>query len=240
MAPVNKGLRLYLLCLIGALCAAACGPARSQGIEPALAQQVQQFALDATRNAAVPGLRVQVQVGQLDTRLRLAPCATVQPYLPSGTRLWGAARIGLRCTDAAVRWNVFLPIRVDVFGPALVADAVLAAGHVLAASDLRLAEVNLAETANAPLARDELAVGRALARPLQAGSAVHAADLRPRQWFAAGDSVRLVAGGNGWRIHGEGQALAPGIEGQSVRVRTETGRIVHGTAVAERLVEVAL
>ena len=45
---------------------------------------------------------------------------------------------------------------------------------------------------------------------------------------------------DGWRIHGEGQALNPGIEGQSVRVRTESGRIVSGVAVAERQVEVAL
>ena len=61
-----------------------------------------------------------------------------------------------------------------------------------------------------------------------------------RQWFAAGDSVRLVATGDGWHISGEGQALAPGLEGQAVRVRTESGRVVNGMAVAERLVEVAL
>jgi len=146
----------------------------------------------------------------------------------------------LRCTDATTRWNVFLPVRVDVFGPALVADAPLPAGHVLAAADLRSAEVNLAATPTTPLAREELAVGRALARPLQAGAALQAIDLRPRQWFAAGDSVRLVAGGSGWRIQGEGQALAAGVEGQSVRVRTESGRVVNGVAVAERLVEVNL
>ena len=184
MALVNKGLRLYLLCLLGALLAAACGPAHAQAIEGVLADRVQQFALDATRNAAVPGLRVQVHVGQLDARLHLAPCTAVQPYLPSGTRLWGATRIGLRCTDAAARWNVFLPIRVDVFGPALVVDAPLPAGHVLTSADLRSAEVNLAASPNAPLAREELAVGRALSRPLRMCGSVgemlpHCNSMRP-------------------------------------------------------------
>jgi len=202
--------------------------------------QVQQLVLDASRVAASPAVRVQVRVGQLDPRLRLAPCSAVQPYLPSGTRLWGASRIGLRCTDGSARWNVFLPIHVDVFGPALVANAPLAAGRVLAADDLRSAEVNLAAAAAAPLTRSELAIGRALARPLAAGDALHAGDLRARQWFAAGDSVRLVAAGSGWHISGEGQALAPGVEGQTVRVRTESGRVVSGVAVADRLVEVAL
>jgi flagellar basal body P-ring formation protein FlgA len=219
---------------------AATAPARATAIEAEMAEQVQQFAAEATRQSGLAGLRVQISVGRLDPRLRLAPCTTVQPYLPTGTRLWGAARIGLRCTDAAVRWNVYLPIQVDVFGPALVAAAALPAGHVLIADDLRNAEVNLAATRSPAMARQELAVGRALSRPLAAGDTLRGADLRARQWFAAGDNVRLVAAGSGWRINGEGQALAAGVEGQSVRVRTESGRVVSGVPVAERLVEVVL
>jgi flagella basal body P-ring formation protein FlgA len=236
---VNKLPLLYRLGLCALLLTGA-APARAQAIEDALSAQVEKFALEASRAVAVPGLRVLVRVGRLDPRLRLAPCATVQPYLPSGTRLWGASRIGLRCADPATRWNVYLPITVEVFGPALVASATLSAGHVLSAGDLRLAEVNLAATRNLPLARADFANGRALARPLAAGQALQPGDLRARQWFAAGDSVRVVASGSGWRIHGEGRALAAGIEGQAVRVRTESGRVVSGVAVAERLVELAL
>ena len=227
---------------LGATLAAPAMPATAQTMPAPLAfdARVQQFALEASRNASLPGLRVQVHVGQLDPRLRLAPCSAVQPYLPSGTRLWGSTRIGLRCADAAVRWNVFLPITVDVFGLALVATAPLAAGTVLGANDLRSAEVNLAAAPHAAIGRTELAIGRALARPLAAGDTLRSNDLRARQWFAAGDNVRLVAAGNGWHIGGEGQALAPGLEGQTVRVRTESGRVVSGVAVAERLVAVAL
>jgi len=229
---------LFTLLLV--LTASLAGAARAQAVEGALANQVQRFALEATQQAAIPGLRVEVRLGRLDPRLHLAPCAVVQPYLPSGTRLWGAARIGLRCIDAATRWNVFLPINVDVYGPALVANEPLAAGRVLADGDLHRAEVNLAATPAMPLSRLELAVGHTLARPLAAGDALHGSDLRMRQWFAAGDNVRLVATGSGWHISGDGQALAPGLEGQAVRVRTESGRVVSGVAVAERLVEVAL
>lgn len=215
-------------------------PLQAQTVEAALAAQVQQFAAEATRRVAEPGLRAQVSVGRLDPRLRLAPCQAVQPYLPTGTRLWGATRIGLRCTDAQVRWNVFLPIQVDVFGPASVARAPLPAGHVLSADDLRLAEVNLAAGSGTPALGAPALIGRALSRPVAAGDAVRDIDLRARQWFAAGDSVRLVATGNGWRIHGEGQAMSAGVEGRAVRVRTESGRVVSGVAVSERLVEVAL
>ena len=59
-------------------------------------------------------------------------------------------------------------------------------------------------------------------------------------WFAAGDRVKVVAAGPGFRIGTEGQALTRGLDGQSVRVRTEGGRVLTGTAVGEREVEVAL
>ena len=240
---VNKGflLRFFVVCatlLVGAMPVQS--QTQAQPIEAALAAQVEQFALAASLGVTQPGLRVQVRLGQLDARLKLAPCTAVQPYLPSGTRLWGASRIGLRCTDGHARWNVFLPIAVDVFGPALVVNTPLPAGHVLVTEDLRTAEINLAAMPVLPLLKSGLAVGRTLARPLAAAAALYAKDLRARQWFAAGDNIRLIAAGNGWHIRGEGEALAAGLEGQSVRVRTASGRVVSGVVVAERLVEVAL
>ncbi len=230
VALVNKA---FALLLLAPVCAGAAV------LDDALTQRVNALASAASQQAA-PGLRVEVRVGQLDPRLKLAPCAAVQPYLPVGMKLWGNARIGLRCADAGVRWNVFLPITVDVFGSGLVATAALPAGAVLAAGDLKPATVNLSASPSAALAATHSAVGRTLARPLSPGDALRDADLRARQWFAAGDSVRIVAGGSGWRIHGEGQALNPGLEGQTVRVRTESGRIVSGLATGERLVEVPL
>ena len=242
MAAVNKAFRSCAAACLLVAAAVPQAPAQtaSAALDEALATRVHALAREASQRAA-PGLRVEVALGRLDPRLRLAPCGQVQPYLPPGTRLWGAARIGLRCSDGRARWNVFLPLQVDVWGPGVVAAAPLAAGTTIGAADLRAAEVNLAALPHTrALPRAELALGRVLARPLAAGDAVFAADLRARLWFAAGDTVRIVAAGRGWRIHGEGQALAPGLEGQPVRVRTESGRIVSGVAVGEREVEVAL
>jgi flagella basal body P-ring formation protein FlgA len=69
---------------------------------------------------------------------------------------------------------------------------------------------------------------------------VREADLKLRQWFAAGDTVRVVTVGSGFAISADGQALAAGIEGQNVKVRIEGGRVVSGRATAERRIEVTL
>jgi flagellar basal body P-ring formation protein FlgA len=228
-------LRLFRATLAAALLlAAAAAPA--QAVDPALAATVQAMADAQLPNSA----RVEVTLGELDPRLRLAPCHRIEPFVPPGQRLWGRSRIGLRCTEGAARWTVYLPVTVKVFGTALVARTALPAGANLGAADTAQAEVDLAEDASAALVDAQALNGRQLARPLQSGQVLRTVHLRPRQWFAAGETVQIRAGGSGFAVAATGQALTPGLEGQPVRVRTESGRVLTGEAVGERRVEVSL
>jgi flagella basal body P-ring formation protein FlgA len=179
-------------------------------------------------------------VGQLDPRLHLAPCLRVEPYLPAGSRLWGRTRIGLRCTQGSAAWNVYLPVTVKLFGRALVATTPLAMGSVLTAADVAQAEVDLAEDSSAAVSQVDLAVGRTLTRSLNPGQSLRQSYLRARQWFAAGETVKVVAAGEGFSVAGEGQALTPGVEGQPARVKTESGRVLTGMPTADHRVDLAL
>ncbi|MEO8836775.1 MAG: flagellar basal body P-ring formation chaperone FlgA, partial [Caldimonas sp.] len=184
--------------------------------------------------------RVEVVVGQLDPRLHLAPCERIEPYLPANMRLWGKARIGLRCKEGRTLWNVYLPITVKVWGRALVVPAGAAAGKVIAEGDLDEAEIDLAEEPSATFLDRRLIVGRTLAATLRPGEAVRQAHIKSRQWFAAGETVKLVAAGEGFALEGVGQALTNGIEGQPARVRTENGQVVTGLPTGERRLELTL
>lgn len=217
------------------------------GVEGLIEQQARQLALEGAKAAAaaapagpVAAPRIEVEVGQLDPRLRLAPCQKVDAYVPEGTRFWGRSRIGLRCAQGAVKWNVYMPITVKVFGTAMVATNGLASGSVLAAADLASAEVDLAEDSAAPVTRGELAIGRTLTRALKSGQSLRVSHLKLRQWFTAGETVLLVGQGEGFSVAGEAQALNPGIEGVAVRVRTESGRVLTAMPVGERRVELSL
>lgn len=219
-------------------------PEAGIGVGMALEQQVRQLVLSGTQAGAPLGRaglpRFEIVIGQLDPRLRLAPCQHVDPYLPEGTRLWGKGRIGLRCTLGATKWNVYLPVTVKAFGSALVAAGNATAGSVLTAADLMPGEVDLADDPSPAVMNADLAVGRALARPLKAGQSLRQSHLKPRQWFAAGDSVTVVAQGEGFSVAGEAQALTNGIEGQPARVRTEAGRVLTGQPVGDRRLELSL
>lgn len=204
--------------------------------------EVQRLATQAAQAAFAgrPDVRVEVVVGALDPRLKLAPCARVHVYLPPGQRAWGRTRVGVQCTQGAVPWNVYLPLTVKLLAPALVAAQPLAAGTVLQAGHLQMAETDWAAAESPVVAAAERAVGRTLLHGLAAGAALRELDLKKRIWFAAGDPVRVLAKGPGFAVGGEAVALSPGLEGQPVRVRTESGRTLTGVAIGERHVEVAL
>lgn len=218
----------------GAPAQSADGPALGAPLEA----QVRQLILSRVVGPATP--RADVVLGRLDPRLRLAACRKVDAYIPSGTRLWGSSRVGLRCVEGPSAWNVYLPVTVHVFGAGLVAAAPLPAGHVLAQADLRAAEINLSEQRSPAVVDGQAVVGRALAQPLAAGQALREAGLKSRQWFAPGDTVQVRAAGGGFAVVGSGQALTAGMDGQPVRVRTDNGKVVSGMPVGERVVEITL
>ena len=239
-----KVLPMPLIRLYPLLLAALAGPfgaaASSQGLSvQVLAQvlaQVQQLALAGASVGAPPQARVDVQVGALDPRLKLAPCAQIQPYLPTGLHMWGRTRIGLRCVDGPgqARWNVSVPVVVKVYARALVA------GTVLTQAELSSADIDIAAEPGAVFTDAAALVGRSLSRPVAGGDALRSGALRQRQWFAAGDTVSVRANGTGFAVVGEGQAMAAGLEGQDVKIRFENGRMVTGRVVGERRVEVVL
>ena len=229
-----------------ALAALAAAPACAQdevGYTPdnALLQQVETMARNgATAATAEQGVRVEVKVGKLDPRLKLAPCGRIEPYLPTGLPILGATRMGLRCTQGAKLWNVSLPIQVGVWMQATVVKSALAAGTVLDAGQLAQAEVDIAAAPGAAVPEPLLVVGRTLGRSLAAGATLRQTDLKPRQFFAAGETVRVTALGPGWQVVTEGQAVGAGIEGQTAHVRTENGRMLNARPSGDHQVEVTL
>jgi flagellar basal body P-ring formation protein FlgA len=197
--------------------------------------------LDA-ETTGLPG-RVEVTIGALGERMRLAPCAQMVPFMPSGARLWGRSLIGVRCQDTAAGsagWSVLVPVDVKVFGQALVATRPLPAGEAPAADALELQEIEL--TRQPPgVMTDLAAIGDTiLARTLTAGQPLRREHLRPRPVIAAGEMVKLLASGNGFSVTGYGKALSAGADGQTVRVQADSGRTMSGIARAGKIVEIRL
>lgn len=235
-AALGLALALALASPVGAL-------AQSMEVKPEFLDATQRWLDDAVGavRATEPGtLRMEVAVGALDSRLKLAPCAKVEPYLPPGTRLWGKTRLGLRCLEGASRWNVFLPVTISAYGPAWVIKGNLAPGSVLTESDALETEVDWAEESSPIMSKPSQWVGQVTARTLSTGQALRQSMIRPAQAFQAGTQVRVVAQGAGFQITGDGQAVSAGVVGQPARVKMSNGRVMSGIVLDNRTVMLAL
>lgn len=216
----------------------------------ALAQQEPDYAgmalkwAQANAAAALPmeasHLRLEISVGALDSRLRLAPCGNVEPYLPPGARLWGRSRVGLRCVDGISRWNVSVPLTVKAYGNAWVVRSRIMFGTPLAQGDLVLAEVDWAEDTNPVIADSSMWLGQTATRTMTTGQVLRMGMVRPTQVFQAGTQVRVVAEGVGFQVSAAAQALSAGVIGQQARVRMDNGRITSGTVLDARTVKIEL
>lgn len=222
--------------LLGTSAHAQTAPAAA--VPPAAMERALAMAREAAMAVAPPNARVVAEAGVLNPRMMLAPCAQVEPYLPTGVTAWGRTRIGLRCQSGPVRWNIAMPVTVQVIAPALALKAALPAGARIQDSQIERVEADWAAAPQPLFASAESLVGRTLARAVPAGQALHGGDLQARQWFAAGEPVRVLASGSGFAVASEGVALTPGIEGQPARVRVAGDRVLVGRATAERQVEV--
>lgn len=197
-------------------------------------------AVSNIRPAGATPLRMEVAVGELDSRLRLAACARIEPYIPVGTRLWGKTRLGLRCLEGSAKWNVFLPVTVRAFGLAWVVQGNVAPGAVLTEADAIEAEVDWAEEASPIVSSAAQWVGQVASRALMTGQAMRQGMIKPAQVFQAGTQVRVVAQGTGFQVTSDGQALSAGVVGQAARVRLDNGRVMSGVVLDGRTVRLEL
>lgn len=185
-------------------------------------------------------LRMEVLLGQLDPRLKLAPCQRTELYLPPGTRLWGQTRVGIRCVQGTSRWNVFLPVTIKAFGPAWAIKGQVRPGETLTATHAMAVEVDWAERQSPIVANQSDWVGKTPTRLLGTGQALRQDMLKAAQVFQAGAQVRILASGTGFEIVSRGQAISAGVVGQNARVRMDNGQILTGVVSDDRTVLVLL
>jgi len=215
------------------LCLSARQPQSSAG---PLESELQKFIHEQT--SRMTG-RIEVEFGQIDPRLTLAPCAKIEPYLPANARLWGKTNIGLKCVSGAF-WNVALPIQVRVFGTALVTNRNVQAGQPLLREDFVEQELELTREPGKPVHDHAALENKTLSRSIGSGVILREDWMRSIPVIQSGDQVRLIATGAGFSVTSEGQAMSTAVEGQSVRVRSESGRLVTGIARPGRIAEIRL
>ena len=190
-------------------------------------------------NPPVPGARMEVTAEPMDTRLALRACTgTPKAAIPGGRAAGPRVTVALTCPDDG-GWTVRIPLRVKQFVSVLVTTRPLARGDGLAADDVHAEERDVASMGYGYIAKLAQVEGRALARPLRAGSVLAPGMLAGRQAVHSGDSVMIVASIDGISVRAEGVALGSGDNGARVMVRNaNSGKVLNAIVRSQGSVEV--
>ncbi len=199
----------------------------------ALKDKVAAFVQQQT--AGLPG-KVSFKVDDIDRRIVLHACNKVEAFLPAGSQLIGRVSIGVRCDDPR-GWNIFVPVQITISRDLLISARPLSLGQIVHAEDL--ARQTTETTQNIGLTDPARVIGKVLRYSVSAGYVMRADMLREPYSVKQGQSVRLLVTGGGFTLSSSGVALNNASEGETVQVRTASGRMVSGIASDEGAVQIS-
>lgn len=187
---------------------------------------VEQFVKSET--AGLPG-KVNIHVSPLDPRVSLPACPLLQPFMPSGSRLWGQTSVGVRCIGEE-SWTLYVQVNIRVTADVIHLTRPLAQGQIINASDITLQKADLSRLPNGILTEPSQATGKIMLTSLASGQPLRHDLLRSPPVILQGQTVKLQVDGQGFSVSSEGKALATAAEGQVIQVRIPSGQIISGIA----------
>ncbi|NIF55200.1 flagellar basal body P-ring formation chaperone FlgA [Burkholderia sp. Ax-1724] len=189
------------------------------------------------QSAGLPG-KVDITVAPAFPR-GLAACTSLEPFLPSGARLWGRMTVGVRCAGEKP-WTLYLQARIALHATYYLASRAMAPGEVLTAADLVARDGDLTGLPQAIVTDPSQAVGSVSLVRIASGMPLRRDMLKSASAVAIGQTVRVVAAGDGFSISAEGSAMSNASPGQQVRVKTANGQIISGIVKDGGTVEIQM
>lgn len=202
----------------------------------ALKQDVANFL--ATHYAQEPHERLDIKVGNLDSRLRLEACAEPLHFnLQDPTGLGGSISVQTRCPTPQ-GWAVHVPAQVMIYRQIPVAARTIARGEHINDSHLTNTLTNVSSIRQGYALDSEQILGKEAKRNIGQGEAFKTSSLDAPTAIKRGEIVTLQAQAGAIKVVSSGVALADGRLGQKIRVRNSSSdRIVTGVVLNQGLVQ---
>ncbi len=186
----------------------------------------------------VPHERIDISIGNLDSRLRLGQClAPVEFIAQDQSGLGGNISAKAQCASGS-QWAVHIPAQVMVYREIPVAAQDIARGQRITEAHLSSAVVNISTVRQAFAADNQVIIGREAKRNIGKGEVFKTALLDSPTTVRRGEIVVLESFAGTIKVSSSGTAMADGRLGQKIRVRNESSqRIVTGIVRGQGLVQ---
>ncbi|MFL0799133.1 MAG: flagellar basal body P-ring formation protein FlgA [Agarilytica sp.] len=183
---------------------------------------------------------VQINVGRIDSRLRLAKCddnLALQIKEPphNGRNI----TVKTSCMNER-RWTVYVPVSIDVYSEVLVSTRSLQRGDVLQATDLEFQRLNTSTVGRGHIESLDRALGMEIKRPISRGDVVRLPYLTKPDIVRKGQTVVVSSKSRFLSVETSGVALVNGHMGERIKIKNErSNRVVQAEVIAPGKVTIA-
>lgn len=226
--------RLLAPCLLS-LAVLSARPAAA-GMEESRAIRTAVDAFVRAQTESLPG-HVEIKSGLVDPQLKFTQCDHLEVSLPPGGKLWGNGTVAVRC-EQPEKWSLYVPVQVHVWADVVMSARALPRGETITSNDLAMQRLDLTQLQRGVFTDLQQVIGKVTKTAVSGGTPLRGDLLRAAAVVLQGQQVRVVFAGNGFHVSSEGRALGNAGVGESVQVRTASGKLLKGIVSGPGVVQV--
>lgn len=162
--------------------------------------------------------RYEIEVRQLDPRLRMAYCDKELTASLQSPRPVGRVSVRVRC-EGSSPWTVFVPAEVRLFRNVVTAIRPLKRDAIVSEDDVAMRERDIGQLGQGFLSAMDQAVGQKVLRPTVIDQIIAPTFLEQPQMVHKGDQVVITARSGSISVRMPGEALSDGAFNEQIRVR---------------------
>ncbi|GGY72507.1 flagella basal body P-ring formation protein FlgA [Cellvibrio zantedeschiae] len=193
--------------------------------------QVARFLTD--EYSKTQAIKVEVKVGNLDNRLRLARCdQSLSLNLKDTTNSGGNINVQVACKGTS-SWTILVPAQAKVYRSVAVASRTLQRGDVVTEDDLTTEVKDVSEFRMGFSLVPNAIVGKEIKFTVNKGEVFRNSALDAPLVIKRGDTVSMEAAAGEISVKTNGTAVSDGRIGQQIRVKNnQSARVINARVVA--------
>lgn len=184
--------------------------------------------------------RYQIEVNNLDPRLRMPGCDKELTATLESAKPLGRVTVRVRCEGAAP-WTVFVPAQVHLFRNVVVTVRPLKRLAIVADEDIAMRERDVGQVGQGFLTSLDQAVGQKMLRPTVVDQVLAPTFIEQPEMVHKGDQVVITARSGSLSVRMPGEALSDGGFNEQIRVKNlNSQRVIKANITGPGQVEVAM
>jgi len=184
--------------------------------------------------------RHDIQVKQLDPRLRMNSCDKDLTATLESPRPVGRVTVRIRC-EGSSPWTVFVPAQVQLFRNVVTVMRPLKRDAIVTEDDVAMRERDVSSVGLGFLSSMDQAVGQKVVRPMVIDQVVTPVALEQPRMIHKGDQVVIIARSGSLAVRMPGEAMSDGSFNEQIRVKNlNSSRVIKANVTGPGQVEVAM